>query len=306
MNDSGRSVLAALLACVIAGSALAQEPPAAGGDSTRTRAARSAETGEQVERRLASVSLLIENSSAARQVESSANPAALKLRENARELFQGAEQAWRAGNPAGATQLLNQAARLMHDAARQAAPSHVTGDKDRSDFNARMESVKALLAAQGRISAEKHLDAREGETSGRIARQIQQAAALAAANQPKEARAVLDEAYADATASLARMRMGDTTTRTLHFANAQEEYRYEVDRGDAHLLLVNTLLKEKRGSNPGLEHLVANHLQAAARLRGDAEAMAAKGDFGSAVKLQENSTQELLRAIRSAGIHIPG
>lgn len=306
MNDRGRLVLVGSLTCLLAGIAPAGEPPAGGGDSARVRPARSAETAEQIERRLASVSLLIENSSAAKQIESGASPAALKMRENARELWQQAQQAYRAGNLAGASQLLDQAARLMYDGARQAAAPRMKGDKDRSDFTARMDSVKALLAAQRRISAEKRPEAGERETSGKIERQIEQAAALAAANQLEQGRAVLDEAYAAATASLAGMTTGGTTTRTLHFANAEEEYRYEVDRGDAHLLLVDTLLKEKRGSNPGLERLVANSVQTAARLRSEAGAMAAKGDFASAIKLQENSTAELVRAIRSAGIHIPG
>lgn len=306
MSKSGGFVWCALLAWLVAGNALADDPAAGAGVPARASATRPAQTAEQIERRLASVAQLIENSTVALQIESGGNPAAMKLRENARELLQQARQAWQSGNPAGASQLLNQASRQMYDGARVSAPPEVTGAQERSEFNARMDSVKALLAAQRRTIAEKHLGATQAEISTKVEGQIQQAAALAAANQLKEGRAILDEAYAAATASLAGMKTGETKTRELHFANAQEEYRYEVERGDAHLLLVNTLLKDKRASNPGLERLVSNNLEAAARLRKEAEAMAAKGDFAPAIKLQENSTQELLRAIRAAGINIPG
>lgn len=306
MKSGSRILFLAWLAWMPTGAALSAEPLSEGGVSRPTRIARPAENKEQVERRLASVSLLIENSSAARQIESSANPQSLALRGKARELLLQAEQAYRAGNLPDASQLLNQAAKLIYDGARKAAPSQIIDDKNRRDFDARMDSVKALLAAQKRISAAKHSDAREAEIGKKIESQIQQASALAAANQLDQGRAVLDEAYAAATASLEGLSKGDTTTRTLNFANQEEEYRYEVERGDAHLLLVNTLLKDKRANNPALDGMVRKYLELAARLRGEAAANAAKGDFASAIKLQENSTMELLRAIRSAGIAVPG
>jgi len=71
-------------------------------------------------------------------------------------------------------------------------------------------------------------------------------------------------------------------------------------------MLIKVLLNEKRASNAGLESMVQKYLEQAAVLRVNAEAMAAKKDFESGIKLLEDSTKELVRAIRSAGVYIPG
>jgi hypothetical protein len=41
-------------------------------------------------------------------------------------------------------------------------------------------------------------------------------------------------------------------------------------------------------------------------LRADAEAQARRGDHAAAIKVLEDSTRELVRAIRAGGIYIPG
>lgn len=305
MKCSSRFFCLAWFVWTLVGTTLAAEPPSGGDASQQTRSARPAENKEQLARRLASVAMLIEKSSAARQIESSANPDSLALRDKARALLLQADQAYRAEDLPNASRLLNEAAKMMYEGARQAAPWQITDDKNRRDFDARMESVKALLAAQKRISFEKNA-IKETEIGKKIESQIQQANTLADAKQLDQGRVVLDQAYAAATASLEGLRTGYTTTRTLNFANQEEEYRYELDRNDAHQVLVNTLLKEKRANNPSLESMVQKYLELAARLRSEAAGMAAKGDYTSAIRLQEDSTLELLRAIRSAGIYIPG
>jgi len=102
------------------------------------------------------------------------------------------------------------------------------------------------------------------------------------------------------------MRRGDTLVRSLNFATKREEYDYEIDRNDTHRMLVNVLLEERRASNPALDRSVRNFLDEAARLRGEAEQQAQKGGFDAAIKTLEDSTRELVRAIRGAGVYIPG
>lgn len=290
---------------LLCGIALAAEPPAGSEGQFLTRTVRPVESKAQIERRLASISVLIERSSAARQIESSANPDALALRGKARELLLQADQAYQAGDFPKASQQLDRATKALYDGVRLADPWKITDAKKRRDFDAHMDSVQALLKAQKRISVEKHAETEEGVTGGEIETLIRDAGALAAANQLDQARAVLDQAYAAVMASLEGLRRGDTLVRTLRFASKEEEYRYELDRNDAHHLLANTLLKEKRGQNPGLESMMRKYLEHAARLRGEAASLAASGDFISGIKLQEDSTRELMRAIRGAGMNIP-
>lgn len=286
-----------------AGAVFAAEPVV---DTTTPRAARAPESKEQIERRLGSVSTLIESSSAARQIEASGNADAQALRLKAAELRKEADGAFKAGDYAKAGPLLDQAAKRMFEAVRMAAPEQVTAQKHKRDFDARLESVKALLDAQKRIVAEKRLGAKGTETSNKIEAQIKEAVALADAGKLEQGRVLLDQVYVTTRASIESMREGDTLVRSLNFASKEEEYHYEIDRNDTHKMLVKVLLDEKRANNPNLETIVQKYVDQAAALRANAEAVAVKKDFEAAIKLLEDSTKELVRAIRGAGVYIPG
>ncbi|HSO06810.1 MAG TPA: hypothetical protein VLW45_06200 [Pelomicrobium sp.] len=260
----------------------------------------------QVERRLQSVNTLIQSSSAAKQIESSADPRALEHRSRAQALHRQAADALAKGDAAGASKLLDQAAREMVEGARLARPDQVTADKRRIDFDNRVESVEALLAAQERIASEKGA----GADASRAAREIRdladEAARQAAAGDLDRARVTIDRAYLTAKVSIESLRRGDTLVRSLHFADKKEEYEYEIDRNDTHQMLVKMLLDEKRASNPAIDSSVKPFLEAAGRLRSEADRKAASGDHANAVRLLEESTKELVRAIRMSGIYIPG
>ena len=281
----------------------AQTPDA---NPSTVRAARPPEDKQQLERRLASVATLIEQSTAAKQIEASAKPEALVMRGKARELRKQAEDAYTAGNYVDASRLLDQAAKMLFDGVRLASPEQINGEKKQRDFDNRMESVKALLAAQKRISAEKREGAKGAETSNKMEAQIREAAALAAAGKLDQGRTLLDQVYLTAKVAIEGLREGDTLVRSLNFASKEEEYLYEVDRNDTHKMLIKVLLNEKRASNAGLEGMVQKYIDQADALRVSAEAMAAKKEFEAGIKLLEDSTKELVRAIRGAGVYIPG
>jgi endonuclease III len=105
--------------------------------------------------------------------------------------------------------------------------------------------------------------------------------------------------------AIEKLRGGDTLIRSLHFANKEEEYRYEVDRNDTHRMLIKVLLKEKM-EQAAVQRRVNPSLKKADELRAKAEKQAAQGKYEDAVRTLEDSTKELVRAIRSAGIYIPG
>lgn len=283
----------------------AAEPVAEPG-APAVRAARPPEDKEQIERRLVSIAALIEKSSAARQIESSAIAEAQALRGKARDMRQQADDAYQKGQYADATRLLDQAAKLMFDGVRLASPEQVTGAKKQRDFDNRMESVKALLTAQKRISVEKRQGAKGSDTSQSIEAQMREAAALAAAGKLDQGRTLLDHVYLSLKVAIEGLRDGDTLVRSLQFATKEEEYHYEVDRNDTHKMLIKVLLDEKRASNAGLESMVQKYLDQAQVLRSSAEAAVLKKDFEAGIRLLEDSTKELVRAIRSAGVYIPG
>lgn len=256
----------------------------------------------QLERRLQSVATLIESSSAARQIEASGEPAAREKRDNARLIHREAAVTLKAGDTAAAARLLDQATREMMNGARLARPEQVAGEKARRDFDARLESARALLAAQQRITAEKGRDPGALATAREIEGLIEAAERQAAQGRLAEAQPLVERAYLTARVSIEALRRGDTLVRSLTFASAQEEYAYEQDRYQTHRMLIQVLVAE-RGTQPAL---MQGFVDRAGALREAAEAKARGGDHAAAVKGLEEATRELVRAIRAAGLYIPG
>lgn len=265
-----------------------------------------AQEREQVERRAQSVGTLIEGSSAARQIESSGVAAARERRDNARLIHREAVHTLQAGDPPAALKLLDEAAREMMAGVRLAKPEQVTGEKDRRDFEARLESARALLAAQQRITQEKSAGREAADAARRIEAQIDEARKLAAQGRYGEARPVLDRAYLSARVSIESLRRGDTLVRSLQFASKQEEYGYEIDRNDTHRMLVDLLRAERKDTAAAAPPGMQAFIEAAEQLRVQAEARARSGDHAAAIRLLENSTREWVRAIRAGGLYIPG
>ena len=287
-----RAALAACLStclCTLAAQAQARPPP----------------EREQLERKLASTGTLIESSSGAKQIESSAVAAAAAHRSRARELHREAGEALQAGKLEAAAALLNDASRAMFDGVRLAAPEQIIYSQQKSEFDARMESTRVLLDAQKRIAAEKSAGPRAAELSKRIDGLINEAATLARSGRLGDARVPLDQAYLAARAAIGGLRGGETVVRSLNFANKEEEYHYEIDRNDTHRMLVQVLLHDKRGA-AAVDSMIDRSVKAAAVLRAQAEAQAGQSEHGLAVKTLEDSTRELVKAIRSAGVYIPG
>ena len=266
----------------------------------------SAQDRETLERRVQSVGTLIESSSAARQIESSGDAAARAKRDNARLMHREADATLRGGDLPGATRLLDLAAREMMAGARLAKPEQVIGEKARRDFDARLESEQALLAAQQRITQEKSAGREAQDAARSIEQQIAQAQKLASEERIAEARSVIDRAYLTARVSIESLRRGDTLVRSLNFASAREEYDYEIDRNDTHRMLIGVLLAERKDAAGAMPPTMQAFIDKATTLRSDAQAQAGRGEHAGAIKLLEESTRELVRAIRSGGIYIPG
>jgi len=297
----GRTSIVIALAAALPAAAQQAEQPA---DSAASRIQAREPDRPQLERRFESVGTLIEKSTAARQIEASGVAAALERREQAKQTYQEAKAAFAAGDLAKASSLLSSASKIMFEGAKLAAPETVTGEKKQKDFTNKLESVKALLAAQKRIATEKTDVKGTSESSRQIESLLAEAERKAAAGQIDAARSTVEQAYLLAKASVSSMRTGDTLVRSLNFATKEEEYHYEIDRNETHQMLIKVLLEDKVGTSasPKMQEFLDN----AASLRVEAEAAAKRGDFATGITTLERATSELVKAIRSAGIYIPG
>ena len=257
------------------------------------------------EDRIQFVKTLLEKSSAARQIDESGNQEALQRREEARLLFQQAQQEHAADDNDAANKKLIEATKVMFEAVRLAGQIEITAEKKQRDFEDRLDSINALMEAHDRVSEEKGKQTEGIELKQLVLDKVSRANALLKSGQVDEARQVLDEAYIAAKIAINTLRGGDTLVRSLHFETKEEEYNYEIDRNDTHQMLIKILSKDKNASG-GVDKMVQNFMDKAVHLRHEAEKQASSGDYEAAIKTLEESTKNLVRALRSSGVYIPG
>lgn len=261
---------------------------------------------EHIVSQMANVKRLLEVSSGAQRVEASNNELAKKVREHGRGLYTKAEQAFAADDHTTAARLLQEAAMSMFQAVRMLGPQDEIVNKKKADFENRATSVNVLLDALNRVAQEQGAQSDAAKTITSVQQTVKGARDLLGQGQHDAARKTLDGGYEMAKVALERLRGGQTLVRSLNFASKEEEYRYELDRNDTHQMLVKVLVQEKRDSNPAIGKMVDGYLEKANALRAKAEQEAGSGDHDAAVNTLELSTKELVRAIRSAGVYIPG
>ena len=260
------------------------------------------------------VEKLINESAAARQILHSDNQEALALRQKAITHLDEARAAQVQGNDKAAAEALKAAKKAIFTAMRLVG-GKVVKDKKQENYNKKRHGLEALLAAHHRIrnenaqqagtSAQSPVAKAAALTEAHTREKMQEAQALYDAGKLDEAGTVLNDAYLSLKISLTKMRDGQTLVRELHFETAADEYKYELRRNDTHNILINTVLKEKL-ADPRLGMLMNIPLKKAEQLRSQAEQQAADGDFSTAIKTLEDSTLNLIRAIRMGGIFIPG
>ncbi|NMF90597.1 hypothetical protein [Aromatoleum petrolei] len=185
-------------------------------------------------------------------------------------------------------------------AARPAAPAAVTDPREQKEYAARKDSTKALRDALARIAEEKNDD--KGRAEVKVVDKLMADADATLAENAKRGRAILDHAYLRTKVQIERLRGGETLVRTLQFDSKGDEYRYEQDRNETYRLLIPMLVP----NGSAREAQIKGTLDRAAKLRADAEAQAKRSDFDAALKTIDESTAEYQKAIRNAGVLLPG
>ncbi|MCG8016330.1 MAG: hypothetical protein JAY97_08960 [Candidatus Thiodiazotropha sp. 'RUGA'] len=256
---------------------------------------------QAVESRLNNVERLIYQSSGARRVAGGSDQAKA-LQEQAANHFEKAQLYFKSSNMQLANDELQQATLIMFQAIRLVGTGEVGESKLKSDYQKKRNSLQALLEALQRVAVEKQSPSPETD---KIIQYAEAADKLAAEGNIKQAQQQLNIAYDTVKQEVEKLRSGDTLVRTLKFASSEEEYVYELDRNDTHFMLVKLLL-EDRNINSKTQVAVDQLLLQARQLRSQAEEDSEGGDFEEGIKKLEQSTSQIVRAIRRAGVYIPG
>ena len=260
--------------------------------------------GSPASSRVEFLSKLLNTSSGAKQVLKSNNPEVKSLHQKAKDLHQQAKLEFDKGNDKEGAALLDKSAKTMFQAIRLATPRTAGLTKARNDFVKHKKSVQALTTAYNRVADEKKYPGKN-KINDKVDTYVQIADKLSGTKKFVEAKAELDKAYQLLKVSIESIRGGETLVRSLNFATPEDEYHYELDRNDTHKMLVKLLLDGKKVSD-FTKGNIDKFTGMAASLRTEAEQSARGGKFEQAIEILEESTKQFVRAIRSAGIYIPG
>ena len=249
------------------------------------------------------VEQLINQSAAAKRIQQGDNAEARALQQKAIHELARAKQAQQAGDTQTVSDALHKAKSAMFQAMRMSGKKEAK-EKQQRDFNARVKSVTALLDAHKRIRLEKQLGKPAEDVEQHVASEIQSAQNEFSKGQMDKAMEQVNAAYLSIKLSVMRLRDRDTLVRELHFETKEDEYKYELERNRTHRVLVDVVLKEKL--SPQMSMLMKIPMAKAEELRAQAVKQAEGGDFEKAINILEQSTQQIIRAIRMAGVYIPG
>ena len=252
--------------------------------------------------RIAMVRTLLFESSAARRIENSDDEPARLKRQQAISIF---EEAIDPGDIDTRKARLNDAVALLYASAALVSNNSGSDQKYREDLDRRQRSLDALLVAHERIMVEKGTTDEHTLLLADIDADTRAVETLLSANKIDQAREHLDRAYGKTRLSVEQSREGETLLRELTFETPEDEFRYELDRNDTHRMLLTVLLQEKM-QNERVKDRVYSYVEEADKLRESATEQASDERFDEAIELLERSTAELVRAIRGAGVYIPG
>ena len=249
---------------------------------------------------------LLNESSGAKQVIDGFSQDAQEKRNRAIVLYENALAELAQGNESVAAKMLNESAKTMFEAIKMSTPTVMIEEKIIADYGIRRESVFALRGAFDRISDENQgSETNKRKVNQQLDKLVAEADGLLNNGEGPKARIEIDKAYHLVKVSIDAIRSVQTLVRSLKFETPKEEYLYELDRNDTHNMLVGLLIDEQKQSAYSKNN-ISRKVSEADELRSQAESYAGADAYDQAIELLEQSTKQLVRAIRSAGIYIPG
>jgi len=157
------------------------------------------------------------------------------------------------------------------------------------------QSYELLVEERG----DRARDALEGE---KYRARVNRAADLAAKDKYVEAYALVDGANHQMMEALGVLRDKETVEYGLEFASSEDVYEYETRRFRSQKMLLQMLVSEKDPS-PNSRTLIQSFVDQADSIYWQAEGMARAGNYEQAVDEQERAVQELVKAMRVAGVY---
>lgn len=266
------------------------------------------EAGDQkrrlIEQKIRLVETLV-NSPAARGSSGGADGQSAELIEQGRRSIDDARRALGEGRLDEAAQLADGALKSASAASRrlpsgEAALSESAQRKSLQDMTEQVSMYRASIDELAR-------DPQKGEGAKVLLAKVDALAGegkqLADAGRVGEAGKKMAEAYKLAVEEMSRLRAGQEVLLSLKFETPADEYAYERKRFASNEIMVDMMVSEGRAAGEK-RLLVDKFVEEGQRLGVQAELKAKAGEHAEAVKLMEQASAQLIRALQSMGVPV--
>lgn len=253
--------------------------------------------------KLDTIAQLLNSSSVSRHILNSGNDVSIQYYNLSKAAYKSAVSEFNKGNIKTSNLYIKKTTDTLSDATLFANinKKDVNMDTNRHLYEETKKSVDALMLAVYRVAKEKGGNKSNQKTIDKINKLNDHAHELASQKSYTKASKELEKTLAMIRKNISHLKMGDTLVRTLSFANLKEEYIYEIDRSDAHFILLKMFLSDKKSIN---KDFITTKKQAN-KLRLKAEKLAKNKNYKAAIQVLEKSTQIIIKTIRQSGNNIP-
>lgn len=282
-----------IVAGLMAGASVAQGP----GDTSDPRQ-------RLIEQKIRLVETLI-NSPAAKNAAYGREAESAALIEKGRKAIDDARQALAEGRHDDAARLLDEALRSASSASRKMAPgdgslSESAQRKTLQDLGDQVEMYRKSLSE---LAGDRDKGAAARTLLAKIDALVSDSRQLSSTGRLGDANKKMAEAYKLAVEEMSRLRAGQEVVLSLKFDTPADEYAYERKRFASNEIMVDMMIGEGRAEGDKRK-LVDGFLEEGRRLGGQAEVQANAGKFADAVKVMEQASAQLIRALQSMGLPV--
>lgn len=247
-------------------------------------------------------SWLVNDSPTVDRVIKSENSQAIEQLSQARELLEQAKIQYDDGELQLADENITAGLKHMTSVSRKIKNNDRVDNARRVLFQELKQHVQSFAEAFERVAKEKNsrlinemLDRNKLNGIVHRADALYQEGQLALANHElKQAADMVDEALRDA-------RHEDVLLHELDFDSIEDEYNYEIKRNESYLMLIN-LLQEKHSTSEASRQFVNKIVSSNKQVLEKAEKYAATGNMIGAIRVLEQGTDKLSRALRMTGV----
>ncbi|WP_246265664.1 hypothetical protein [Aromatoleum diolicum] len=274
--------------------AVAAQTPADGADQKR----------RLIEQKIRLLEMLI-NSPAAKGAPYGREAESATLLEKGRTSIDDARKALADGRFDEAAKLLDEALKSASSASRRmsAGEGGLSESAQRKSLQDLGEQVEMYRTSLGELATDPEKGAAARALLGRIDALRAESVQLATGGRLGDANRKLADAYKLAVEEMSRLRAGQEVVLSLKFDTPADEYAYEKKRFASNEIMVDMMIAEGRAEGDK-RRLVDGFVDNGRRLGSQADTQASSGQYPEAVKLMEQASAQLIRALQAMGVPV--